>query len=90
MENVTSVAIASIFASAMCMAVGSFASAFAEGMLSKQAMQSIAQQPDESSEISKTLFISMSLIESSAIYCLLVSMILIFSNPFWDFVLTKI
>ena len=90
MESLTSVAIASIIGSSFCIAMGSLAAGFAEGWVARQAMQSIAQQPDESSEISKTLFISMSLIESSAIYCLLVSMILIFSNPFWNFVLTKI
>ena len=90
MENLTNVAIFSILSSAMCMSIGAAAAGIAEGIVAKQAMQSIAQQPDESSEISKTLFISMSLIESSAIYCLLVSMILIFSNPFWNFILTKI
>ncbi len=90
MESLTNVAMVSIIGSSICIAIGSLAAGFAEGMVAKQAMQSIAQQPDESSEISKTLFISMSLIESSAIYCLLVSMILIFSNPFWDFLLTKI
>lgn len=90
MESLTSVAVASIVSSSLCIAIGSLAAGFAEGSVARQAMQSIAQQPDESSEISKTLFISMSLIESSAIYCLLVAMILIFSNPFWDFVLTKI
>ena len=90
MENLTNIATVSIFSSAICMGIGSFAAGIAEGMVAKQAMQSLAQQPDESSSISKTLFISMSLIESSAIYCLLISMILIFSNPFWNFVLTKI
>ena len=88
MENVTYIAIASIIASATCVAIGGSVAAIAEGSVAKQAMQSLAQQPDETSEISKTLFISMSLVESSAIYCLLVSMILIFSNPFWIYILT--
>ena len=82
MESLTYIATASIVSSSLCIALG-------EGMVAKQAMQSIAQQPDEAGEISKTLFISMSLIESSAIYCLLVAMILIFSNPFWNYIITK-
>jgi F-type H+-transporting ATPase subunit c len=30
------------------------------------------------------------MIESMAIYCFVVSMILIFANPFWDFVISKV
>lgn len=90
MENLTNIATVSIMASAFCMSAGAIAAGFAEGAVAKQAMQSLAQQPDGANEISKTLFISMSLVESSAIYCLLVSMILIFSNPFWNFMIEKL
>ncbi|HAB91659.1 MAG TPA: F0F1 ATP synthase subunit C, partial [Pseudomonas sp.] len=31
-----------------------------------------------------TLFVSLAMIESTAIYCFVVAMILIFANPFWD------
>lgn len=90
MENLITVATTSIASASLCMAIGSAAAGIAESFVAKQAMQSIAQQPDNSGEISKTLFISMSLIETSAIYCLLISMILIFSNPFWNFMLSKL
>lgn len=89
MESLTYIATASIVSSSLCIALGAGMAGLGEGMVAKQAMQSIAQQPDEAGEISKTLFISMSLIESSAIYCLLVAMILIFSNPFWNYIITK-
>jgi F-type H+-transporting ATPase subunit c len=75
----------------MCgVAFGASITALGESSVARQAMQSIAQQPDESGKISTTLFISLSMIESSAIYCLLVAMILIFSNPFWNFFIKKI
>ena len=90
MESLTYIAMTSIISASACIAIGATTAGFAEGSVAKQAMQSIAQQPDEANEISKTLFISMSLVESSAIYCLLVAMILIFSNPFWNFMLTKL
>ena len=48
-----------------------------------QALASIAQQPDASGTISRTLFVSLAMIESTAIYCFVVAMILIFANPFW-------
>lgn len=89
MENLTYIAMTSIIASSACVAVGASCAGMAEGFIARQAMQSIAQQPDGASEISKTLFISMSLVESSAIYCLLVSMVLIFSNPFWNYIIAK-
>jgi F-type H+-transporting ATPase subunit c len=42
-----------------------------------------AQQPDAAGTISRTLFVSLAMIESTAIYCFVVSMILVFANPFW-------
>jgi F-type H+-transporting ATPase subunit c len=44
---------------------------------------SLAQQPDASATITRTLFVGLAMIESLAIYCFVVSMILIFANPFW-------
>jgi F-type H+-transporting ATPase subunit c len=57
--------------------------AFAEGRAVASAMTSLAQQPDASSTITRTLFVGLAMIESTAIYCFVVSMILIFANPFW-------
>ena len=42
----------------------------------------MAQQPDESRNISRTLFIGLAMIESVAIYCFVLAMILLFANPF--------
>ena len=46
-----------------------------------------AQQPDAASTITRTLFVGLAMIESIAIYCFVVSMILIFANPFWNHVI---
>jgi F-type H+-transporting ATPase subunit c len=45
----------------------------------------LAQQPDEANTITRTLFVGLALVESTAIYCFVVSMILIFANPFWGY-----
>lgn len=90
MENLVIIATTSIIASALVVGIGASMTGLGEASVARQAMQSIAQQPDESAKISSTLFISLSMVETSAIYCLLVAMILIFSNPFWNFFLTKI
>ena len=54
------------------------------GALSR-ALASLAQQPDEANTITRTLFVGLALVESTAIYCFVVSMILIFANPFWNY-----
>jgi len=52
------------------------------------ALSSIAQQPDASATITRTLFVGLAMIESLAIYCFVVAMILIFANPFWTHVIS--
>lgn len=64
------------------MAIGSIAPALGQGRAASQALQAIAQQPDEANTITRTLFISMAMIESTAIYCFVVSIILLFANPY--------
>jgi F-type H+-transporting ATPase subunit c len=51
-------------------------------------MTALAQQPDERNTITRTLFVGLAMIESTAIYCFVVSMILLFANPFWSYVTT--
>jgi F-type H+-transporting ATPase subunit c len=80
------IGIASIIMSGLTMAVGSIGPALGEAKAVVQALSSIAQQPDEANTITRTLFIGLAMIESIAIYCFVISMILIFANPFWRFV----
>jgi F-type H+-transporting ATPase subunit c len=90
MDSATVVAVASIVSAAMCIAIGSIGPALGEGRALSQALQSIAQQPDEAGTITRTLFVGLAMVESTAIYCFVVSMILIFANPFWNGLASKI
>lgn len=90
MDSLTIVASVSIFSAALSVGLGSFGSSFGEASIAREAMHSIAQQPDETDNITKVLFMSMAMVESSAIYCLVISMILIFANPFWNALLQRI
>ena len=47
----------------------------------------MAQQPDESNTITRTLFVGLAMVESTAIYCFVIALILIFANPFWNYVI---
>lgn len=84
MDNQGIVALASIIVGGLTMALGSIAPALAEGRAVAQALASIAQQPDESNTITRTLFVGLAMVESTAIYCFVISMILLFANPFWE------
>ena len=59
-------------------AIGSVGPAFAEGKALAQALESIARQPDASGTISRTLFVGLAMVESTAIYCLVMAFIILF------------
>jgi len=83
MDNLGFVGIISIATAGITIAFGSLGPALGQGRAVAQALSSIAQQPDEANTITRTLFVGLAMIESTAIYCFVVSMILIFANPFW-------
>jgi F-type H+-transporting ATPase subunit c len=87
MDTTTTIAIASIIVAGLTTGVGTMCPALAEGRAIDSALTSLAQQPDASATITRTLFVGLAMIESTAIYCFVVSMILIFANPFWNHVI---
>ncbi len=89
MDPVTLVAVASIITAGLTTAVGCMCPALGEGKAVSTALTALAQQPDASATITRTLFVGLAMIESTAIYCFVVSMILIFANPFWSQVITQ-
>lgn len=82
MDSATLIAVASIIMAGLTIAIGSIGPALGEARAAAQALSAIAQQPDEANTITRTLFVSLAMIESTAIYCFVVSMILLFANPF--------
>jgi F-type H+-transporting ATPase subunit c len=84
MDNMTIIAVVSIAFAGITTGFGTMAPALAEGRAVAVALSSLAQQPDASATITRTLFVGLAMIESTAIYCFVVTMILIFANPFWN------
>ena len=84
MDSLSLIAIVSIFTAGLTIAIGSIGPALGEGRAVAQALAAIAQQPDESGTITRTLFVGLAMIESTAIYCFVLAMILVFANPFWN------
>ncbi len=75
----------SMVVAGLTIAIGSIGPALGQGRAVSQALASIAQQPDSANTITRTLFVGLAMIESTAIYCFVVTMILLFINPFWRF-----
>jgi F-type H+-transporting ATPase subunit c len=90
MDSTTLIAIASIVTAGLTMGIGCIAPALGEGRAVATALSALAQQPDASATITRTLFVGLAMIESLAIYCFVVAMILIFANPFWNHALAPV
>jgi len=90
MDNIALVSMISILTAGLTIAIGSIGPALGEARAVAQALSAIAQQPDEAATITRTLFVGLAMIESTAIYCFVVAMILIFANPFWDHVISQL
>jgi F-type H+-transporting ATPase subunit c len=85
MDLTSLVSLISIGAASATIMIGSIGPALAEGLAVSRALGAIAQQPDSAGTVTRTLFVGLAMIESTAIYCFVISVILIFANPFWNY-----
>ncbi len=76
------IALVSIATAGLCVAVGSIGPALGEGRALSQALDAISRQPDSADTITRTLFVGMAMVESTAIYALVIALVLLFANPF--------
>jgi F-type H+-transporting ATPase subunit c len=72
----------SIVGAVAAVCFGAIGPAFAEGRAIASAMEAIARQPEAGGTISRTLFVGLAMIEATAIYCLVIALVLLFANPF--------
>ena len=71
----------SVVAAALAVTVGTMLSSYGQGRMTGAAVESIAEQPAARDAISTAMFISLALLESLALYALIVALILLFANP---------
>jgi len=90
MDSMTIIAVTSIVMAGLTTGFGTMGPALAEGRAVAIAVTALAQQPDASATITRTLFVGLAMIESMAIYCFVISMILLFANPFWNHAIAQI
>jgi F-type H+-transporting ATPase subunit c len=72
----------SLLCAAIAVSFGAIGPALAEGRAVVAAMDAIARQPEAAGTLSRTLFVGLAMIETMAIYCLVVALLVLFANPF--------
>ncbi|MBN1955590.1 MAG: ATP synthase F0 subunit C [Anaerolineae bacterium] len=84
MDPGTLVTIVTILVAGVSIVVGTITPALAEGRAVVRALEGMTRQPEVAGNLRTTLLIAMALLESTAIYVLLIILILIFANPLLD------
>lgn len=74
--------VASVVSAAIAVGLGAIGPGLGEGRAVAAAMDAIARQPEAANTISRTLFVGLAMIETMAIYCLVIALLLLFANPF--------
>ena len=72
---------------ALAIAIGALGPGLARGRAIAQALDALARQPEAEKAITRTLFIGLAMIESLAIYVLVVVLIILFRNPLLEYLL---
>ncbi|EAU45537.1 MULTISPECIES: F0F1 ATP synthase subunit C [Salipiger] len=76
------VEIVSVLSAAIAVSFGAIGPALGEGRAVAAAMDAIARQPEAAGTLSRTLFVGLAMIETMAIYTLVIALLVLFANPF--------
>ena len=76
------ISMVSVVVAGLSMAVGALGAALGESRIAAATMDAVARQPDESPSFTRLLFVSLAMVESTAIFCLVIALVLLFANPF--------
>lgn len=87
MRDMTWFTITSTVIAAIAIALGTLGPAIAMGRAITQALEALARQPEAEKSITRTLFIGLAMIESLAIYCLVIVLVILFRNPLMEYLL---
>ena len=71
----------------VAIAIGTMLPAIAMGRAISSALEALSRQPEAEKTITRTLFIGLAMIESLAIYCLVIALIVLFRNPLLEYFL---
>ena len=89
MDSYAIIGAISVLGACICMGIGSLGSALGEGAAASAALTAMAQQPDEASRIRSTMFVSLAMLETTALYSLLIAFLVLYANPFWNYAIAQ-
>ena len=78
MADVEWVKVAAYIAAGLCMGIGTLGPSLGQGFIGGKACESLGKKPEASDQITRMMILSLAFVESTAIYALLVSMVLLF------------
>jgi len=87
MSDMSWFTLGSTIAAVIGIALGAMLPAVAMGRAISSALDAMARQPESERSIMRTLFIGLAMIESLAIYVLVVVLIVLFRNPLLEYIL---
>ncbi|MCB1948208.1 ATP F0F1 synthase subunit C [Nitrosomonas sp.] len=87
MSDIAWFTILSTVCAALAVAIGMMFPALAMGRAISQALDALSRQPEAEKSIIRTLFIGLAMIESLAIYVLVVVLIVLFRNPLLEYLI---
>jgi F-type H+-transporting ATPase subunit c len=82
MSDQALLALVSIATAGLTMSIGAVGAALGESRIGSAGMDALARQPDESGSITRNQFVALAMVESTAIFCLVIALVLLFANPF--------
>lgn len=80
MDGVFYAKAAACIGAALAMGIGTIGPALGQGMIGKKACESIGKYPESAQKIRTAMMLALALVESSAVYALIVALLLIFLN----------
>jgi F-type H+-transporting ATPase subunit c len=84
MDSATLIALVTLIVPAVAIVLGAITPAIVEGLAVLRALDGMTRQPEAADSLRGTLIIAMALLESTAIYVLLICLVLLFANPVLD------
>lgn len=86
MSDIAMIVLGSSIAAIIGIAFGVMLPALAMGKAISSALEALSRQPESEHSVMRTLFIGLAMIESLAIYCLVIILIVLFRNPLLEYI----
>jgi len=87
MTDISMFTLISTVAAILGISIGVMFPALAMGKAISSAMEALSRQPESERSIMRTLFIGLAMIESLAIYVLVIALIILFRNPLLEYLI---